>query len=147
MVNSKLSRKSLKKHSKKLKNKRTKKSKVSRKNVRKMKGGESLYEMCNRIKEQKDHYDILGISKEKKLTAGEIETIYSNILKQYLGPTYEEKLKTIKYAPTKKCFENLENAKNEIIKKSVNSKNGYMNVKPNENNTGEGYLTINPSES
>ena len=137
MVNSKLSRKSLKKHSKKLKNKRTKKSKkskVSRKNVRKMKGGESLYEMCNRIKEQTeqtDYYEILGISKEKKLTAGEIETIYSNILKQYLGPTYEEKLKTIKYAPTKKCFENLENAKNEIIKKSVNSKNGYINVNPN----------------
>ena len=39
MVNSKLSKKSLKSRSLKLKNKRTKKSKVSRKNVRKMKGG------------------------------------------------------------------------------------------------------------
>ena len=40
MINSKLSKKSLKLNSLKLKNKRTKKSKVSKKNVRNMKGGE-----------------------------------------------------------------------------------------------------------
>ncbi len=40
MINSKLSKKSLKKRSLKLKNKRTKKSKISRKNVRNMRGGE-----------------------------------------------------------------------------------------------------------
>jgi len=45
MINSKLSKKSLKKRSLKLKNKRTKKSKVSRKNVRKMKGGETPIEI------------------------------------------------------------------------------------------------------
>jgi len=39
MINSKLSKKSLKSRSLKLKNKRTKKSKVSKKNFRKMKGG------------------------------------------------------------------------------------------------------------
>ena len=39
MINSKLSKKSLKSRSLKLKNKRTKKSKVSRKNVKNMKGG------------------------------------------------------------------------------------------------------------
>ena len=39
MINSKLSKKSIKSRSLKLKNKRTKKSKVSRKNVRKMRGG------------------------------------------------------------------------------------------------------------
>ena len=49
MVNSKSSRKSFKFNSLKLKNKRTKKSKVSKKNVRKMKGGEITKERMDEL--------------------------------------------------------------------------------------------------
>lgn len=59
MVNSKLSKKFLKSRSLKLKNKRTKKSKVSRKNVRKMKGGVllTLEQAKQRLKEIKELFN------------------------------------------------------------------------------------------
>ena len=81
MVNSKLSKKSLKLRSLKLKNKRTKKSRVSRKNLRKMKGGnvKDINEQITRIKrikeiihigstKYKNPYEVLGVENYANIT-------------------------------------------------------------------------------
>jgi hypothetical protein len=89
MINSKLSKKSLKKRSLKLKNKRTKKSKVSRKNVRNMKGGEITKERQDYLLEialqcKKDFIEKMNLT---------IEKLQSKIRMSYNPAEKKEKMK------------------------------------------------------
>ena len=72
MINSKLSKKSFKKRSLKLKNKRTNKSKVSKKNVRNMRGGT----IDDEIKESFKHFILRNFQPEiMKIATGKFDYI------------------------------------------------------------------------
>ena len=108
MINSKLSKKSLKKRSLKLKNKRTKKTKVFRKNVRNMKGGvkitiEEASKMLSDLR-KKNIWEILEIT--DKVDKVNLHIQYKKLVLKYHPDKYNIEVREI----IEECFKIVGNA-------------------------------------
>lgn len=147
MINSKLSKKSLKKRSLKLKNKRTKKTKVFRKNVRNMKGGT----IDDEIKESFKHFILKNYQPEiMKIATGKFHYIpslqfFNNICKFFSNQPYvsgnqanyiylRDMPPEIKQNLLKPIFDEIINIKIKLINEKKASKASQKLVASAENN-------------